>query len=49
MSPRRPTIGVAIEAVSRYAVSTQLTLVSDAWSERWMSGIAGMTSDCSRL
>jgi hypothetical protein len=39
--------GVAIEALSRYAVRTQLTPLTDVWRLRWMSGSAGATSDWS--
>ena len=46
MSPRRPMIGVATDALRRYAVSIQLTAVSDVCSDRRMSGSAGSTSDC---
>ena len=46
MSPSRPMIGVATEALSRYAVSTQPTALSDVWRELWISGRAGTTSDC---
>ena len=47
MSPSRPISGVAIDALSRYAVSTQLTELTDVCSECWMSGSAGATSDWS--
>ena len=47
MSPRRPINGVAIDALSRYAVSTQLTELTDVWRACWISGSAGATSDCS--
>jgi hypothetical protein len=47
MSPRRPISGVAIDALSRYAVSTQLTPLTEVRSACWMSGSAGATSDCS--
>ena len=47
MSPSRPISGVAIDALSRYAVSTQLTELTEVCSSRWKSGIAGATSDCS--
>ena len=40
-------IGVATEALSRYAVSTQPTALSEVCSELWISGRAGTTSDCS--
>jgi hypothetical protein len=39
--------GVAIEALSRYAVRTQLTPFTDVWRLRWRSGSAGATSDWS--
>jgi hypothetical protein len=42
-----PDQGVAIEALSRYAVSTQLTESTEACSACWMSGSAGATRDCS--
>jgi len=45
MSPRRPISGVAIDALSRYAVRTQLTESTDVPSACWMSGSAGATSD----
>ena len=47
MSPSRPMSGVAIDALRRYAVSTQLTEFSDVCSACWISGSAGATSDCS--
>jgi hypothetical protein len=47
MSPRRPISGVAIDALRRYAVSTQLTEFTDVCSACWMSGRAGATSDWS--
>ena len=47
MSPRRPISGVAIDALNRYAVNTQLTPVTEVCRSRWMSGSAGATSDCS--
>ena len=43
MSPRRPKIGVAIEATSRYAVTIHVMPPADAFSSRWMSPSAGMT------
>jgi hypothetical protein len=45
MSPRRPISGVATDALSRYAVSTQLAELTDVWRACWMSGSAGATSD----
>jgi hypothetical protein len=39
-------IGVATEALSRNAVSTQPTALSDVWRECWICGSAGTTSDC---
>ncbi len=48
MSPSRPIRGVAIEALRRYAVSTQLTEFSEVCRACWISGRAGATSDCSR-
>jgi hypothetical protein len=47
MSPSRPIAGVAIEALSRYAVRTQLTASTEVCRACWMSGSAGATSDCS--
>ena len=47
MSPSRPINGVAIDALSRYAVSTQLTEFTDVCNACWMSGSAGATSYCS--
>jgi hypothetical protein len=46
MSPRRPVIGAATDAANRNAVKTQVTLVVDVWSARWMFGSAGATIDC---
>ena len=46
MSPSRPRTGVATEAESRYAVSTQAMPVSLAFRLFWRSGRAGMTADC---
>jgi hypothetical protein len=37
-----------MEALRRYAVSTQLTEFSDVCRACWSSGRAGATSDCSR-
>ncbi len=48
MSPSRPIRGVAMEALRRYAVSTQLTEFSDVCRACWSSGRAGATSDWSR-
>ncbi len=48
MSPRRPKIGVAIEATSRYAVTIQAIPLADAPSSRWRSPSAGMTVVCAR-
>ena len=47
MSPSRPRIGVKIEAVSRYTVSTQVTAVVEAPNSRWIAGSAGATIVCS--
>ena len=47
MSPSRPMSGVAMDALRRYAVSTQLTEFSEVCSACWISGRAGATSDCS--
>jgi hypothetical protein len=41
-------IGVATEALKRYAVSTQPTALSDVCREFWISGSAGTTNDCRR-
>ena len=46
MSPSRPTIGVAIEAVSRKAVSTQVTSVAEVPRSFWIAGSAGATIVC---
>src|SRR5918911_119474 len=48
MSPRRPTIGVATEALRRNAVSTQPMALSEVWSDFCISGRAGTTSDWSK-
>ena len=47
MSPRRPRIGVATEAASRYAVSSQVTPVSVVCRLRSIVGSAGMTAELS--
>src|SRR5260370_344653 len=47
MSPSRPMIGVKIDADSRYAVRTQVTLLCDVCSPAWIVGSTGITSDCS--
>jgi hypothetical protein len=39
-------IGVATDALSRNAVNTQPTALSDVWSDPWIWGRAGTTSDC---
>ncbi len=49
MSPTRPRIGVAMAALSRYAVSSQLAPLSDVWRVCSSWGMAGRISDCSRL
>ncbi len=49
MSPTRPRIGVAMAALSRYAVSSQLAPLSDVCNVCSSWGMAGMMSDCSRL
>ena len=49
MSPTRPRIGVAMAALSRYAVSNQLAPLSDVCNVCSSWGMAGMISDCSRL
>jgi hypothetical protein len=46
MSPRRPTIGVATDAVSRKAVKTNDTPVVDVPSSFWIAGSAGATIVC---
>ena len=46
MSPRRPSSGVAIDEVSRKAVSSQVASAGPAWNSRWSSGSAGMTIVC---
>ena len=46
MSPSLPTIGVAIEADSRKAVSSHETAVASAWRSSPIWGSAGMTSVC---
>lgn len=38
-------IGVAIEALSRYEVRIQATVLSEACKVRWISGSAGATRD----
>ncbi len=49
MSPTRPRIGVAMAALSRYAVSSQLAPLSDVCNVCSSWGMAGMINDCSRL
>ena len=49
MSPTRPRIGVAMAALSRYAVNSQLAPLSDVCNVCSSWGMAGMISDCSRL
>jgi hypothetical protein len=39
-------IGVATEALRRYAVSTQPTALSVVFRDCWICGSAGTTSDC---
>ncbi len=46
MSPSLPAMGVATEALSRYAVRIHPTAVSEVPSSRWIVGRAGTTSDC---
>ncbi len=41
-------IGVKIDADSRYAVSTHVTVFWEVWRPAWMVGSTGTTSDCSR-
>ena len=49
MSPRRPSTGVATEALMRYAVSTQATVDWLVCSALPISGSAGSTIDCRRM
>jgi hypothetical protein len=42
-------IGVATEALNRYAVSTQPTALSDVWRALWICGRAGTTNDCRKV
>ena len=49
VSPRRPRMGVAMAALSRYAVSNQLALSSEVCKVCSSWGMAGMISDCNRL
>ena len=48
MSPMRPAMGVATDALSRYAVMIQAPAVGDAFRSSSIVPSAGMTSDCSR-
>src|SRR6185369_7976470 len=48
MSPRRPMIGVVTDALSRKAVRTQPTELSEVWSDSWICGRAGTTRDWRR-
>ncbi len=45
MSPKRPMIGVAIEALSRYAVTSQATELPDESRPSLMVESTGITSD----
>src|SRR5918997_5090456 len=45
-SPIRPTMGVNTDAESRYAVSTQVTVVWSVFSWASMLGSTGTVSDC---
>jgi hypothetical protein len=47
MSPRRPRIGVATEADSRYAVNTQVTAAWLVCRLAWIVGSTGRTRDWS--
>ena len=47
MSPTRPRMGVKIEADSRNAVSTQVTVFWVVCRSCWMVGRTGETRDCS--
>ena len=49
MSPTRPRVGVAMAALNRYAVNSQLAPLSDVCNVCSSWGMAGMMSDCSRL
>jgi hypothetical protein len=46
MSPRRPKIGVAIDATSRYAVTIQAISLAEAPKSCWISPSAGMIVVC---
>ena len=46
MSPSRPRIGVATDALSRNAVRTQVTAVVEVPRSVWISRRAGATRDC---
>jgi hypothetical protein len=46
MSPRRPQIGVATDALRRNAVRIQLASVVEVCRSSWMSRKAGATRDC---
>ncbi len=48
-SPMRPRMGVAMAALRRYAVSSQLAPFSDVCKVCSSWGIAGMIKDCSKL
>ena len=47
MSPTRPRIGVAMAALSRYAVRSQLAPLSEVCKVCSSCGMAGMIRDCS--
>src|SRR3954451_538853 len=47
MSPSRPKIGVATDALIRYEVRIHVAVVSEMPRSFWISGSAGATSDCS--
>ena len=48
MSPTRPRMGVAMAALSKYAVRSQLAPLSDVCSVCSSCGMAGMMRDCRR-
>ena len=49
MSPTRPRMGVAMEALRRYPVSSQAMASDDTCNECSREGSAGMTADCRML
>ncbi len=44
-SPRRPASGVKMDAETRYAVTTHVTVVGSVPSSSWMRGRTGIVSD----